>query len=69
MNMSNQPFNLLNMGGTTNIVTPNIGHVETTQQMISNQPQQSQQPQQQQNTFKFKAYETPHIEIWMEGKQ
>ena len=28
-----------------------------------------QQSQQNQNAFKFKAYETPHVEIWMEGKK
>lgn len=40
-------------------------------QFSFNQPQTNQfvQQQQQQNSFKFKAYETPHVEVWMEGKQ
>lgn len=33
------------------------------------QPQFVQQPPQQANTFKFKAFETSHIEIWMDCKK
>lgn len=36
---------------------------------IQTQSQTQQTQQNQQNVFKFKAYETPHVEIWMEGKK
>jgi hypothetical protein len=58
--------------GTANTGTPTIA-----QNQQQTQPIQPTQPtlfiqtpsQQPQNTFKFKAYETAHVELWMEGKQ
>ena len=66
--------------GTTTTTVPNNNFIQPTVQNNSNlmgfdltnqQQQQSQQQSQQnqQNGFKFKAYETPHVEIWMEGKK
>jgi hypothetical protein len=52
----------------TGPVTTNTFNTQPTQ--IQNQPVFVQPAQQQaQNTFKFKAYETPHVELWMEGRK
>ena len=56
-------FDFLGTGSTSSPVTTFTAQSQPQQQF---QPQQ--QPQQN-NSFKFKAYETPHIELWLECRK
>lgn len=61
--ISNLGFDFLGTGGSTSSNPVQSIPQPQNQQISFNQPQQQQQ---QQNVFKFKAYETPHVELWME---